>query len=320
MRSIFTTAAVVVIAGVGLLTSDASPINAAVFTVGPPDWVNLVCMDVRYNSTAAGAPVIAYTCHAGSDQEFVFAGPDCVTQTSFSACKQYPTNVPPGTTIYTVPSNPPTASASYFNCLDVEGAGTANGTPVVSNPCNGGINQQFIYMNGQIVVYTSINSPKCLDATDMANFTQIIINDCTESVSQQWQIKGSVLTNGTPNGAFGGNVCASTNPLMPVTKDFHIYAADCRVGPNQRFDFAGSTIYMNSGQGCMSLTAFGVIPGLVNDFCTGSPDQQFYYSNGLIVAVKTGQCLDRTLASPEAKSVLYFANCNESDTQQWQIK
>ena len=223
--------------------------------------------------------------------------------------------------IHNIPSNPPTASASYFNCLDVEGAGTANGTPVISNPCNGGVNQQFIYQNGQIVVYTSINSPKCLDATDMANFTQIIINDCTDSASQQWQIKGAVLTNGTPNGAFGGHVCASANPLMPATpRDFHINAADCRVGPNQRFDFAGSTIYTNSGQRCMSLTAFGVTPGLVNDFCTGSTDQQFYYTNGLIVAVKTGQCLDRTLASPEAASVLYFANCNESDTQQWQIK
>ena len=319
MRSIFATAAAGVIAGVGFLTSDASPINAAIFTVGPPD--DLVCMNVRYNSTAAGAPVIAYDCHAGPEQQFEFAGPDCVTHTSFSGCKQYPKNVPPGTTIYTVPSNPPTASASYFNCLDVEGAGTANGTPVISNPCNGGVNQQFIYMNGQILVYTSINSPKCLDATDMANFTQIIINDCTASASQQWQIKGAVLTNGTPNEAFGGNVCASANPLMPVTPtDFPIKAEDCRVGPNQRFDFAGSTIYMNSGQRCMSLTAFGVTPGLVNDFCTGSTDQQFYYSNGLIVAVKTGQCLDRTLATPEAESVLYFANCNESDTQQWQIK
>ena len=319
MRSIFATAAAGVIAGVGLLTSDASPINAAIFTVGPPD--DLVCMNVRYNSTAAGTPVIAFDCLAGPEQQFEFAGPDCVTHTSFSACEQYPKNVPPGTTIYTVPSNPPTASASYFNCLDVEGAGTANGTPVISNPCNGSVNQQFIYQNGQIVVYTSINSPKCLDATDMANFTQIIINDCTASASQQWHIKGAVLTNGTPNGAFGGNVCASANPLMPVTPtDFPIDVEDCQAGPNQRFYFAGSTIYMNSGQRCMSLTAFGVTPGLVNDFCTGSTDQQFYYSNGLIVAIKTGQCLDRTLASPEAESVLYFANCNESDTQQWQIK
>jgi hypothetical protein len=324
MRSIFTTAAAGVIVGVGLLTSGASPINAAVFSAGPPENIvtNLACMNVRYNSTAAGTPVIAYDCHAGPEQQFEFAEPDCVTQTSFSACAQYPKNVPPGTTIYTVPSNPvPTESASYFNCLDVSGAGTANGTPVISYPCNGGVNQQFIYKNGQIVVYTSINTPKCLDATDMANFTQIIINDCTTSASQQWQIKGAVLTNGTPNGAFGGNVCASANPLMPVTpRDFPINAEDCQVGPNQRFDFAGSTIYMNSVQRCMSLTAFGVIPGLVNDFCTGSTDQQFYYSNGLIVAVKTGQCLDRTLASPEAESVLYFANCNESDTQQWQIK
>ena len=140
MRSIFATAAAGVIAGVGLLTSDASPISAAVFSVGPQEnfAVQGVCMNVRYNSTAAGAPVIAYDCHAGPEQQFEFAGPDCVMQTSFSVCTQYPKNVPPGTTIYTVPSNPvPIASASYFNCLGVEGVGTAYGTPVISYPCMG---------------------------------------------------------------------------------------------------------------------------------------------------------------------------------------
>jgi hypothetical protein len=295
------------------LTFHGSPTNAAVVTVGPPENVsNVVCMDVRYNSTAAGTPVIAYDCLAGPEQQFVFAGPDCLTQTSFTACTQYPKNVPPGTTIYTVPSNlVPTESASSFNCLDVSGAGTANGTPIISNPCNGGVNQQFIYNNGQIVVYTSINSPKCLDATDMANFTQIIINDCTSSASQQWQIKGAVLTNGRPNGPFGGYVCASANPLMPATPTvFPLQAGHCHVGPNQRFDFVGSTIYTNSEQRCMSA-------GATNSFCDGSTDQQFYYSNGLIVSVETGQCLDVNLAQ---SNILFFVNCNGSDTQQWQIK
>jgi hypothetical protein len=140
---------------------------------------------------------------------------------------------------------------------------------------------------------------------------------CQSTVADQ----GRFSNERTAKWGIWGDVCASANPLMPVTPTvFPINAEDCHVGPNQRFDFVGSTIYMNSGQRCMSLTAFGVTPGLVNDFCTGSTDQQFYYSNGLIVAVKTGQCLDRTLASPEAESVLYFANCNESDTQQWQIK
>ena len=48
MRSIFATAAAGVIAGVGLLTFDAAPINAAVFSVGAPEnGGRSVCMDVR---------------------------------------------------------------------------------------------------------------------------------------------------------------------------------------------------------------------------------------------------------------------------------
>ena len=168
MRSIFTTGAAVVIAVIGLLTFYSSPINAAVFAVLPYVFTYFVCMDVMYDSTAAGAPVIAYDCHNGYDQQFEFAGPDCVTQTSFSACTLYPNNVPPVTTIYTVPRNPlPTGSASYFNCLDVAESLTSNFTSVISYPCNGVVNQQFIYYNGQIFVYTSINSPICLDATDI---------------------------------------------------------------------------------------------------------------------------------------------------------
>ena len=103
-------------------------------------------------------------------------------------------------------------------------------------------------------------------------------------------------------GHLGGDVCASANPLMPVTPTvFPIQADNCHAGPNQRFDFLGSTIYTNSGQRCMSA-------GATNSFCDGSTNQQFYYSNGLIVSVETGQCLDvnvaqsNTLFSPTATS------------------
>ena len=141
-----------------------------------------------------------------------------------------------------------------------------------------------------------------------ANHHQRLHLICQSTVADQGRCSNERIAKW----GIGGDVCASASPLIPVTPTvFPIHAETCRVGPNQRFVLEGPTIYTNSG--CISADA-------TNSFCDGSIDQQFYYSNGLIVAVKTGQCLDRTLASPEAASVLYFANCNESDTQQWQIK
>src|ERR1700730_2895528 len=140
-----------------------------------------------------------------------------------------------------------------------------------------------------------------------ANHHQRLHLICQSTVADQ----GRSSNERTAKWGIWGDVCASANPLMPVTPTvFPIHAENCHAGPNQRFDFLGSTIYTNSGQRCMSA-------GATNSFCDGSTNQQFYYSNGLIVSFETGQCLDVNVAQ---SNTLFFANCNESDTQQWQIK
>ena len=70
--------------------------------------------------------------------------------------------------------------------LGVRFSGTANGTPVQLYDCNETNAQQFAYFDGQIV-YLLAN--KCIDAQDMANGRQLIINDCDGPESQNWQIK-----------------------------------------------------------------------------------------------------------------------------------
>ena len=175
MRPIFAAA---VVAGVGLLTIEASPTQALVISVGEPNGSTgtTKCVDVSGNSIVP-APVQVFDCHASGAQQFQWAGPD----------PQFESSVPPGTTIYT---------ESGHDCLDIVGVGTTNGTPVQSFPCNGGINQQFIYFNGQIIAYanTAIARMKCLDAgngtrTVGPNFTQLVIEDCNGTDAQQFQLK-----------------------------------------------------------------------------------------------------------------------------------
>jgi hypothetical protein len=131
--------------------------HAAVLSVGPSNstFGGYQCADVRGGSITSGAPIQAWDCHAGPDQQYEF--------NNF--------------TIYAVGGQ---------RCVDVQGAGTAAGTPVQSFACNGTVAQLWYYYNGEIF---NPNSGKCLDATNMANGTQLIINDCNGAPSQNWQIK-----------------------------------------------------------------------------------------------------------------------------------
>ena len=63
-------------------------------------------------------------------------------------------------------------------CLDVHGAGTADGTAVEIYDCNGGTNQQWTLNSDGTIV--GVGSGKCLDATGhgTANGTLIQIWTC----------------------------------------------------------------------------------------------------------------------------------------------
>ena len=158
MRKIFLAAAAVAMTGAGLQAFDASPTEAAVLSVGGgvAPFGGATCADVNLGSLTSGVKVQAWDCLAGPNQQFEFYGQ----------------------TIYTVGGQ---------RCLDVLGAGTASGTTVDSATCNGTAAQQFYYDNGHIV-YT--HAPGlCLDAGNMNNGTQLVVNYCNDSNSQQWQIK-----------------------------------------------------------------------------------------------------------------------------------
>ncbi|GAA1555548.1 hypothetical protein GCM10009827_090410 [Dactylosporangium maewongense] len=71
-------------------------------------------------------------------------------------------------------------------CLDVNGAATADGTPVIIYDCHTGANQQWsVNADGTVV---SVASGKCLDATahGTANGTPLAIWTCNGGANQRW--------------------------------------------------------------------------------------------------------------------------------------
>ena len=96
-------------------------------------------------------------------------------------------------------------------CMDVLGAGTADGTKVIQYSCNGGTNQKWTY--GMDKTLQPQNAPgKCLDYSTNENGAGLIIYSCHDALSQKWDI--------TRNGA----VVAPIPPpsFLDTSKQYHI--------------------------------------------------------------------------------------------------
>lgn len=166
---------------VGLLMIAAPPTEAAVVTVGishPPQNLNAdTCMDVFGNDLGVfdgiinSVPVIAFGCHAGPNQQFQFQG----------------------STIYAMGAQ---------RCLGWITALPSHREPlflIESMPCDNGLNQQFLYEQGQIVIASPVpgGGLRCIEAEDMQLGTRLTARPCGAPLvgsgppvaSQQWQIK-----------------------------------------------------------------------------------------------------------------------------------
>ena len=138
----------------------AAPAEAAMFTNGGSSpFGGSQCMDVRGGATAAFTPVQTWACHGWLNQHFSMQG----------------------MSVYAIGS-----TGGAQNCLDVAYAGTTAGTTVNIYPCNGSTAQQFYYYNGKLYYP---HGGLCVDSVNGANGTRLIVNYCSSSWTQQWQIK-----------------------------------------------------------------------------------------------------------------------------------
>ncbi len=81
------------------------------------------------------------------------------------------------------------ALTSGGRCADASGAGTANGTLIITYPCSGAANQQWILVGSQL---RNGNSGTCLDvpASNSADGTQLELYTCNSGSNQSWTLNG----------------------------------------------------------------------------------------------------------------------------------
>ncbi|MFC3897863.1 ricin-type beta-trefoil lectin domain protein [Lentzea rhizosphaerae] len=108
-------------------------------------------------------------------------------------------------------------------CLDVNGAGTANGTQMITWDCHTNANQQFT-QNGQTLQVTG----KCLDApNNAASGARVQIWDCNGGANQGW----TITTTGTITSVQTGLCLTSGGTANGAA----VTVATCQGGTNQRW-------------------------------------------------------------------------------------
>ncbi len=246
-----------------------------------------LCADVPASSQANGTQVALWDCNGGGNQAW--------------------TLTPAGQlTIY-----------GGAKCLDVDGGGTADGTAVQIYDCNDTAAQQWTVGSDGTVV--NPGSGKCLDATGGGTSpgTLLEVWGCNGGANQAWA-RGS--TTGAIRGRQSGR-CVDV-PGFSQTDGTKPTLWDCNGGSNQTWTSTATNQLTVYDSKCLGVAGGAAADGSaveIND-CSGAAAQQWRVrSDGTIVNVASGTCLDATANGTANSTPLDIWSCDNGDNQHWQL-
>jgi Ricin-type beta-trefoil lectin domain/Ricin-type beta-trefoil lectin domain-like len=215
-------------------------------------------------------------------------------------------------------------------CLDAQGGGTEDRTPIILFDCHGGPNQLWVITRNGSVVF-GIGSNKCLDAEggNSVNGTRIILFNCHGGLNQQWTLGG-------PSGpivGIGGKCIdvqgADAANLTPII------LFDCHGGANQQWRTVSLTGTMIVGLANKCLDAQGGstenLTPIILFNCHGGANQRWAFKVtdptftgggpviGTIVGQGSGKCLDVQGANAANLTPIILFDCHGGPNQQWTL-
>jgi hypothetical protein len=113
---------------------------------------------------------------------------------------------------------------SSGRCLDVNGASSASGSPMIIWDCHDNANQRFSVSNQELRVLG-----KCLDAPAGSAGTRAQISDCNGGAGQKWNVN----SNGTVSNVQSG-LCLDVNGAG-TANGTAVVVWGCHTGANQRW-------------------------------------------------------------------------------------
>jgi hypothetical protein len=210
------------------------------------------------------------------------------------------------------------------HCLDVTGAGTANGTLIDLYSCNNGGAQQWqILSDGAIM---NPESGKCLDdpSGSTTNGTQLQIYTCNGTLPQSWSslarptqaaqvgtilsLRSSLCVDNTGGSATSAGSTANGNKIQVYT---------CNGFPSQQWTFEPNGSIVIAGK-CLDNTSGGSTNGNKIQLytCNGTSSQDWAHQDtGDIYNPATGKCIDGGANTVGLQLQLW--TCNQTSDQVW---
>jgi hypothetical protein len=191
-------------------------------------------------------------------------------------------------------------------CLDVNHAGTANGTRVDSYPCNWGAAQLWYFKGTELV---NPNSGKCLDDpySRTANGTQLDIWACNGGRQQSWAAPPTEVA------AEIAGTCLTGSSLDPANGSA-VSVAPCAASTRAQAWAARTDGTMRVRGKCLDVTGLGTATGTrvqLWSCLSGDVAQQWrWLAGGLLENPHSGKCLAFPGAAPATGSRLVIKPCS----------
>jgi hypothetical protein len=267
-----------------------------------------LCAAVQGSNIANGTAVIAYACSGGPNDQWQYIGGQLQGIGTSSAGSK---------------------------CLDVKGQGTTPGTLVDLYDCVGQMNQQWVIVDGtdyglpSSSLIMGVQSNLCLDSAGgpaVGGGTQLIVNTCTGSESQNW-IMREMQFQLVPSDPY---LCASVGSSANGSA---VISYSCDGAPSQLWNYFNGEIYGLGSQGTKDkcLTSAAATAGSLVELeaCKGKATQQwfildYFLEDGGItnaIGISGGLCLDSSGGPPSGGGTQLVINpCSGAASQNWNVR
>jgi hypothetical protein len=301
MKPILRTLVMLALLAAGLISANAAQLQVN----GNAPYL---CAAVQGSNIANKTPVIAYPCSGGPNDHWQYIGGQLEGI---------------GT------------SSAGGKCLDVQGQGTTPGTLVDLYDCVGQVNQQWEIVDGtdfglpSSSLIIGVQSNLCLDSAggpSVGGGTQLIVNTCTGSESQNWIMREMQfqLVPGNPY------LCASVGSSANGSA---VISYSCDGAPSQLWNYVNGEIYGLGSQGTKDkcLTSAAATAGSLVELeaCKGKTTQQwfildYFLTDGSItnsIGISGGLCLDNSGGPPSGGGTQLVINpCTGAASQNWNVR
>jgi Ricin-type beta-trefoil lectin domain len=218
-----------------------------------------------------------------------------------------------------------------YICVAVEGSLTANGTPVIAYSCSGGLDQQWNYLEGQLI--GGAGGYKCLDVADNGTTAGTLVDyyTCHGSQNQQWRIEAG--ENGTTAivGVQSG-FCLDSSGGPSVAGGTQLVINPCSGATSQNWNVRRTMFELNTNAPylCISVNNAETVIGtpVIATSCSVAFQDEWDYNFGTLDGIGTAnpgtaekyKCLTATGKTSGSTVVLSGCGATLKPTQLWTVE